>query len=197
MQLSSVLLFANLILLFTGWGRGVSRQTGIARGYLAAVAMLLLAGSAFTIPLGGAGIVHLGAVGAYWMGLVLLVRSKERAIVLLSAAFSGLVGFLLLQAAGEIPEPGILDALPALLIALVLFPGKSDGYALVILAPLFYAAFLAIEELCLFEHVYLEFGSKTQMDSIVFSLTVLPFGPVFRRLFERLIRAFPARRPAE
>lgn len=174
MQISTAVLLAGFVLLVTGGGRTLSGLLNLRRGTIAALCLVIAAGSAFTIPM-GAFRVNVGCAIVYALGIRACFAAKEKLFLLLTAGFAGLTGFLILRSAYNAAESGLLLATTSVLMLPLTAKFPREGAAAAMLAPLGYAIWWSIEEICLFERFALELGSKMQLDAAVCAVAGIAF----------------------
>ena len=187
MQIYTAFLLAGFLVLATGGGQALCRLTGFTRGTLAALCLLIAAGAAFTVPLGPVS-VNIGAALVYALGIRGCLRTREKLFTFLTAGFGGLVGFIVLRSFYAAAEPGLIMAVPMIALSPVALRFPREGAAAACIFPLFYAFWLAVEELCLFERFALSVGSAAQLDAFVLSVAAMAVLRTVQRFFAGLTR---------
>lgn len=184
LQISTVILIGLFILCCTGNMDGILARFRFRTGRIAALSLLLMALSALEYRLGAGFSVYPASLAALTFS-ILAVRGERDAYSLPLAAFAGgVLGWLLSRAFPNAWEAGALLALPAALLARVLYRGPRTGLCLPLLSPLFYALCVMLEDWYLFGFASLGLGSALQLDAQLCGATLyglLLLLPDFRR----------------
>ncbi len=172
MQLSSLLLCCLFVLCCAGVMRRTCARLKIAPGSLAAASLMLLAASRFSLTLFSSpfGIAVLLTV---LTAAALAVRTPHAGFCIPAAMASGLLSWLLCAAFPSAYEPGALIALPAALLAWLLFGSPRLGLLVAVLAPLCHGAIVAIEDWYLFDAALLSVGDPARLDAQICAAALL------------------------
>lgn len=184
---------AAWLLLCTGNAERCCNRLNIHRGYLAAGSLFFLFASQLESTLLDCIKVNYGALFLFAVAVAVAACHKnERLIAVLFSVFSGLVAFLALRYAYDAKTPAFIVAAPALFCAFFLMQDAKSQMLLVLLAPMFYGACLAIEEACMFGRFALTIGTQTQLEALTLGIVLLPIlwliDSVFRRALAKVRR---------
>lgn len=100
--------------------------------------------------------------------------------VLLCAVFGGLIGWKLLDRFPLFSEPGILIALPTLILCMVYQTGSAERLTAVVLAPLVAMLVYAAQDLLLYGYARVMLGSAEAADAQAIGVTALLLYEAFR-----------------
>lgn len=184
---------AAWLLLCTGNAERCCNRLNIHRGYLAAGSLFFLFAAQLENTLFSCLKVNYGALFLLVVAVAVAISHKnERLIAVLFAVFSGLVAFLALRYAYDAESPALVVAVPALFCAFFLLQDAKSQMLLVLLAPMFYGACLALEEACMFGRFSLTIGTQTQLEALSLGVVLLPIlwliDSVFRRALAKARR---------
>lgn len=165
MHLSLVLLIALFILCCTRNMDGILARFGFRPGHIAALAVLLMALSAFDFALGAGFSLHPASILALSLSIASLRTEKDVYALPLVAFLAGMAGWLLARSFPEAPEIGLLVALPAAVISRICFKRPRVGLCMLLLAPLFYEFCVMLEDWYLFGFASMGLGDAVQFDA--------------------------------
>ena len=165
MQLSLVLLIALFILCCTRNMDGILARFDFQTGHIAALAVLLMALSAFDFALGAGFSLHPACLLALVLSCISLRNEQEVYALPLVAFLAGLGGWLLARGFPQATELGLLVALPAAVLSRVCFKRPRVGLCMLLVAPLFYEFCVMLEDWYLFGFASMGLGDALQFDA--------------------------------
>ncbi len=165
MHLSTVLLIGLFLLCCTHNLDAFARRIPFRTGRAVALFALLLMISSFDFELSAGVSLHPASLLLLMLALVPAGREKESYSLLLAAFGAGVLGWLLTRAFPEAPEAGALMALPAAVLARVLYRTPRTGLGMVLLSPLMYELCAMLEDWYLFGFASISLGDGLQFDA--------------------------------
>ena len=173
MQISVTLLLCTFCLCCTGLANRFSAKLRLPAGRIAAGSLLLAAASVFDIPLASRLSVNVASMLCVAIFFLLCRKQRGTSLAVPLAFLCGVLAWLAQRIVPGFPEPGLIVAMPAVLLS-ALFPLNARQRCLCLsLAPLFFGLTNALEEWYLFDVASFYLGSAAQLNMQIIGIFLL------------------------
>ncbi len=172
MRLSVLLLICLFVLCCTGAMNRTCRRLRVSPGAAAAVGLLLLAASQFSVELLSVTL-DIAAFAALLLAAAMAARAEGALVCVPVSMACGLLAWFLCAVFPSACEPGLLIALPAAFAARFLFPDARRALLVTQLSPLLYGAVVAVEDWYLFDYAFQNIGDAARFDAQICAAALL------------------------
>lgn len=173
MQISVTLLLCVFILCCTGFVRGFAKRIRVPRGQIAALCLLAAALSSFDVSIAPRLTCNVAFLLIAAASLALCIHGQDALVAALLALLCGILGWFMQRLFPTFVEPGLMLALPSVLLSIVLPLEPRQKMLCQALSPLFYGLTTTLEEWYLFDIATFSIGNAQQLDAQVLGMALL------------------------